>query len=118
MKTAFPLPPSQSDFIYTIEVIHWGVLFLTLIYFISSILAIRWILRHDIMDNFQKTVHIICVLLLPVFWFYLIRMIYKPIPGYKKRRWGDTGTDADSGGGADYGTDMGGHDGGGDGGGD
>ncbi|MBC7485829.1 MAG: hypothetical protein H7282_03665 [Cytophagaceae bacterium] len=77
----------------------------------SSILSIGWILRHDIMDSFQKTVHIILALLLPVFWFYLIRMIYKPIPGYKKRRWGDTTTDGDSGG-SDFGSGADGHDGG------
>ena len=97
------------------EVMNWFLLFFLLFYLVVSILSIRWIVRHDIMDNFQKTMHIILSLVLPVLWFYLIRMIYKPTPGYKKRRGFDSGTDGDSGG-NDYGVSMAGD--GGDGGGD
>ncbi len=70
----------------------------SIVYAVASILSLRWILRHDIMNTFQKTVHIILVLILPVFWFYLIRMIFKPIPGYKKRQGFNSGTDGESGG--------------------
>lgn len=94
--------------------INYCFLFFLFLYLIFSILSIRRILRQDIMDRFQKTIHIILTLLLPVFWFYLLRVIFKPIPGYEKRKWFDSGADGDSGGAADYGTDMGGHDGGGD----
>lgn len=74
------------------------LLILSLFYIVVSILSIRWILRHEIMNRFQKTVHTVLVLLLPVFWFYLIRMIFKPISGYRKRQGFNSGTNGEAGG--------------------
>ncbi|MDF2457323.1 MAG: hypothetical protein K0R51_3316 [Cytophagaceae bacterium] len=93
------------------------LIILSVCYIFASILSIRWIRRQSIMDNFQKSTHILLVLLLPLLWIYLLRMIYKPIPGYTKIRWRDSGTDGDSGG-LDYFSSSGDGGGGGDGGSD
>lgn len=117
MDTKEYLPHSHSGFIYSVEIINWYLLLVVVLYATVAVISIRWILRNDIMNFFQKTVHILLVLILPVFWFYLVRMIYKPVPGYKKRRWFDSGTSGDSGGFDYYSSDDigSGGDGGGDG---
>lgn len=62
------------------------------------IYSISWIIKNKIMTKKQKVINFIIAAIIPLIWIVILKMVFKSIPGYKKRNWNEIvkGTSGDS----------------------